>query len=243
MRELTDRIEGMLLSEPDPEKNYYALTILLGSDYKPQYSSFSHFAGYTDESRRYELREASLVLADRMLNGWRTIGEPGLVINTIDEFGLFFQFGGHAVVEQNLAEVVVPEWLVASPTVHVGERGFASPACLPASALQRAPTSKLRMAIIKRDRFRCRVCGRSPNDHVDLELHVHHIRPWAAGGVTEDSNLITLCHTCHKGLDPHFEHSLFLLLPKANSARASEYREALKKYQVEASPRSKEADV
>jgi hypothetical protein len=32
------------------------------------------------------------------------------------------------------------------------------------------------------------------------------------GGLTEIDNLITLCHTCHIGLDPHFELGLYGLM-------------------------------
>lgn len=35
---------------------------------------------------------------------------------------------------------------------------------------------------------------------------------WKNGGLTEDDNLITLCHTCHKGLDPHEDFDLFELI-------------------------------
>lgn len=68
------------------------------------------------------------------------------------------------------------------------------------------------MQILKRDGRRCRICGRNPDNHVDLELHLHHIRPWEKGGVTDPKNLITLCHTCHSGLDPHHDPSLFSYL-------------------------------
>lgn len=243
MADLTDRIVQMFLANPKEDANYYALTIFVGERGNFEYSAFTHFVGYADESRRFELREASLIRADRMLDAWRTMNEPGLVVNTPDEFAIFFHFGGNAVVEKNLAQAIVPEWLAPSPMVHVGEAGFAAPSCLPPSALQRATTPKLRMSIIKRDGYRCRVCGRSPSDHIDLELHVHHIRPWVAGGVTEQSNLITLCHTCHNGLDPHFEYGLFRLLPRPNFNRASVYHEKLKAYQTEVAKRSKEADI
>jgi hypothetical protein len=65
------------------------------------------------------------------------------------------------------------------------------------------------MAVLHRDGRRCRICGRNPDDNVDIVLHVHHIRPWALGGATEVSNLITLCHTCHGGLEPHFDPNLY----------------------------------
>jgi hypothetical protein len=61
------------------------------------------------------------------------------------------------------------------------------------------------MRVLKRDGYRCVVCGRRPGDHVDLELHVHHVIPWRMHGPTAENNLVTLCGTCHKGLDPDFE--------------------------------------
>jgi hypothetical protein len=243
MQTLAERVKHMLEATPDSNKEYYALSIFLGETGKPEYTSFTGFVAFTDDSRRHEIREASLVHADRMLDAWRQLEEPGMVVNTPDEFGLFFSFGGHAVVEQTLAESVVPEWLAPNATVRVGEWGFASPSCLPSTAMQRAPAPKLRMRIIKRDAFRCRVCGRSPSEHGDLELHVHHVRPWAAGGVTEERNLITLCHTCHNGLDPHYEHALFRLLPQDTTDRATKYRSKLQRYQAEASRHSRESDV
>jgi len=41
---------------------------------------------------------------------------------------------------------------------------------------------------------------------------VHHIKPFSEGGLTEKNNLITLCKTCHDGLYPHFDYSLYSLI-------------------------------
>jgi predicted restriction endonuclease len=68
------------------------------------------------------------------------------------------------------------------------------------------------MIVLKRDGYRCKICGRSPKDYVDIELHVHHIIPWGDGAITDLDNLITLCKTCHDGLDPHRELTLFSLI-------------------------------
>jgi hypothetical protein len=175
-----------------------------------------------------------------MLETWRRIEEPGLVVDDAADFAIFYAFGGHALVEKHVADSLVPEWIAPDVSICIGMSGFASPDTLPASAMRRAPSPKCRMSIIQRDNYRCRVCGRSPNNHVDLELHVHHIRPWALGGVTEQSNLITLCHTCHNGLDPHFEFSLFKLLPKREMTnRAVAYRKKLEQYQTILSARGK----
>jgi hypothetical protein len=66
-----------------------------------------------------------------------------------------------------------------------------------------------------------------------VELHVHHIRPWAKGGLTEEDNLITLCKTCHDGLDPHHDPSLFDLIdvdPYDYGREDNEYWEQVSRY-------------
>lgn len=244
MSVLLDRIKALFAAEPSADKGHYALTILLSNEGGLEFSTQTSWVGYTEDKPAREIRKASLVHADRMLRAWKEIGQSGMVIEDPKDMALFLAFGGNAVVEQTLAEAVVPDWLAPAESVNVGEWGFASPGLLGSSAMKHAPTPKHRMRIIQRDNYRCRVCGRSPNDHVDLELHVHHIRPWAIGGVTVDENLITLCHTCHNGLDPHYEYALFRLLPKDDSMdRAAVYKDRLQKYQAVVAKRSRESDV
>ncbi len=81
------------------------------------------------------------------------------------------------------------------------------------------------MKVLKRDDYRCKICGRRSSDHSDVELDVHHIWPWATGGITEEQNLITLCHTCHTGLAPHEELGLFDLLKESLASDHSSERE------------------
>lgn len=50
---------------------------------------------------------------------------------------------------------------------------------------------------MKRDNFRCKLCGRSAQDGVTLE--VDHIKPVSKGGKTELNNLWTLCRDCNRG--------------------------------------------
>ena len=58
-------------------------------------------------------------------------------------------------------------------------------------------TPGLRYKIMKRDGFRCVLCGRSAND--GIKLHVDHVIPVSRGGKTEESNLRTLCEECNMG--------------------------------------------
>lgn len=58
-------------------------------------------------------------------------------------------------------------------------------------------TPTLRYKILKRDNYRCQICGATANDGV--KLHVDHIIPVSKGGLTEESNLQTLCDQCNFG--------------------------------------------
>ena len=51
--------------------------------------------------------------------------------------------------------------------------------------------------VLNRDGYNCQYCK---GKHKDSKLEVHHIVFRSKGGSDEESNLITLCHTCHKDL-------------------------------------------
>jgi hypothetical protein len=59
---------------------------------------------------------------------------------------------------------------------------------------------RLRYEVLERDNFSCQVCGRSPSRYPGVvELHVDHRVAEAKGGLTELSNLRTLCQDCNIG--------------------------------------------
>lgn len=57
----------------------------------------------------------------------------------------------------------------------------------------------LRFKVLRRDYFRCVLCGDNPPKNSDCVLHVDHIQPWSKGGKTEEGNLRTLCAVCNVG--------------------------------------------
>jgi len=63
----------------------------------------------------------------------------------------------------------------------------------------RAVGWRLRYLVLKRDRFSCRACGRSPAREPGTVLEVDHVIPWSRGGVTREANLQTLCERCNGG--------------------------------------------
>jgi 5-methylcytosine-specific restriction endonuclease McrA len=63
-------------------------------------------------------------------------------------------------------------------------------------------TSGLRVTILRRDGFRCRMCGASAAD--GAVLHVDHITPVSRDGQTVPENLQTLCESCNLGKSNKF---------------------------------------
>ena len=59
-------------------------------------------------------------------------------------------------------------------------------------------TSKLRDFIKARDNYTCCFCGNSNHAEPNLLLEIDHIIPVPKGGLTEESNLQTLCWKCNR---------------------------------------------
>lgn len=53
----------------------------------------------------------------------------------------------------------------------------------------------LREFVLERDNYTCQDCGKFL---MDIGLAVHHIKPLYKGGNNNETNLISLCHKCHK---------------------------------------------
>jgi len=181
----------------------------VNEDDRIEFGTQTHWVGFTDDTCKHELREPSLINPEWMINTWESFQQPYIVVNFEEDLLIFMLIGGNALVEKSMAQKGFEDFIKADPAAYFGALGFKSLSSIPKKSLHRAPTPKLRMKIIKRDNYRCAVCGRRPSDYTDIELHVHHIKPWARGGLTDEKNLITLSQICHKGLEPHEDHNLF----------------------------------
>lgn len=63
---------------------------------------------------------------------------------------------------------------------------------------RRLMTRSLREYIKQRDNYTCCNCGISIKDEPHLLLEIDHIKPISKGGLTEESNLQTLCWRCNR---------------------------------------------
>lgn len=201
------------LSRIDATYTYFALTLTATPEGQVRTMTQTEFAG-PGSKPMWEMRRASQVHAQNMRSLWRGIGQGSVVVNSEASLAVFMRIGGNAVIEESIftkwfGHLLGPKECVPS---RVGE-GVRTRESVEGPSVKYAPSRKLRMDVLRRDDFRCRICNRSPDDYVDIVLNVHHVRPWGAGGLTEMSNLLTLCDTCHMGLDPHFEIRLLAKVP------------------------------
>ncbi len=65
----------------------------------------------------------------------------------------------------------------------------------------------LRYDVLRRDKFKCVLCGASPAITPTCQLHIDHIAAFARGGTTEEANLRTLCSHCNVGKGDKVEES------------------------------------
>lgn len=77
--------------------------------------------------------------------------------------------------------------------------------CLDCATISRQPkrsrvqlSPRDREAVLMRDGYRCRHCGRNPRED-GIKLHVDHIEPWSKGGTNDLENLQALCEECNLG--------------------------------------------
>lgn len=72
------------------------------------------------------------------------------------------------------------------------------PSAIPQERNRTVPL-KLRLKVLSRDNFRCKLCGRTPAIHPGVVLHIDHVVPFSRGGETTIANLQTLCDMCNLG--------------------------------------------
>lgn len=93
--------------------------------------------------------------------------------------------------------VVVPSNMSEVPTGYLGPEKDGEEHREPPAVFRTAIPSKMRFFVLRRDGYRCRLCGMTADDGVTLECD--HIIAAAKGGKTEIPNLWTLCRPCNAG--------------------------------------------
>lgn len=69
----------------------------------------------------------------------------------------------------------------------------------PIQKTRQALSLRLRLAVLKRDEYRCIKCGANPRKDKSVRLEIDHIKPVSRGGSSVMENLQALCGVCNQG--------------------------------------------
>lgn len=102
-------------------------------------------------------------------------------------------------------------WLVdeLDRSIHTAQGFISEPKSFKRYNLKQPETARninvsLRYDILQRDGFKCKICGRNPEED-NVKLHVDHIKPFSKGGLTKPDNLRCLCQDCNLGKKAKYE--------------------------------------
>lgn len=197
----------------------------------------TEWTGWSDGSPPRELRKLSFVPPDEWREGLQRIRELPITVKDSESCLVWYLLGGEAIVESEFATRKFPELLAPKEYGRIaGRLGWIATSGLPKSALSHAPTPKVRAKVLVRDKGRCRLCGRSPEQDTHAFLEAHHGVPWGdfQSGLTVEENLFTLCNTCHRGVTRHLEVELISVIvdqpvPEAKDEKA-QYFDGVRRY-------------
>jgi len=229
---LADRERLHRSREPSTDKNWFLFQLSASADHRIDVGCFSVWAGQSKDRPRRELRKPRVVYPIPCIRMLQDTYERPLVVDDDDSLLIWVLLGGVALITEDMAREVFPEDCEPHEVGRVASRpGFIGVDGLPKAALRRAPTPKVRVEVLLRDKRRCRLCGRSADEDVHAHLESHHGIPWGGGhsGLTLPENLFTLCKTCHIGLPKSYLELLDALdarpWPRGDAARASYFEE------------------
>ena len=174
------------------------------------FAVYSQFVGFSPRHPQWEMRAASEIKYDWLCRIIRSTGRhPRAPVQDPWSLAkLMVGDGGWAAVSATILHQYLPN--LAEPVECVRDVASFVPTFNPTDdqVSRTAPTRRQRANVLRRDRRRCAICGRSPLHHTDVELDVHHVLPVRKHGPTVEENLLTLCGTCHAGLDPDHDPTL-----------------------------------
>ena len=115
------------ISKIDETSEYFALILTGEADGRIIMGGHTEWVGWDedkDAARRVERRKFSLVIPKRMAQFWIKLEMPFCVVNDTGDFIKWYMTGGHALVDKNIAEQIIPHQLEPSSCVCVTDIGF-----------------------------------------------------------------------------------------------------------------------
>lgn len=160
------------------------------------YSTFTAWSSFGEHDREY--RQPDLVKAHRAAESCEMLGQEWIFISDQSKYDFWLSFRGWALVPQDVARSIMPQWLKKRLCLKTPANTFVDLEICSPHATDRFASKGKRKTIINRDGEQCLLCKKTIEDGISLTMQ--HIRPYSKAGETTSRNLVTLCEECNQSL-------------------------------------------
>ncbi|WP_091798133.1 HNH endonuclease [Lysobacter sp. yr284] len=169
------------------------------------YAYFSTFSHYIEHYERFEVRAPSTIVYKKFEESLAEMGRSCSLVVTDKAYERWLRLQGWAIVEQQLAQEKMPQWLRSQRCISSAYGSFVSVEIASPSAVKRSYRGRAKQRILSRDKNKCLLCGSAES------LTLQHVVPYSAGGETSSGNLVTLCEACNQNLKNEVDIGLYQL--------------------------------
>ena len=150
---------------------------------------------YYFNCNRFEGKLSEIANAKYLINIEGTQVQARIEGITMDNLDISEKFGIYAIMhDEDWEGIIVKDEVISYLRIPLNQEIFHG--IIPNEQLVPI-TAKKRLDVFKRDKFKCKQCGKSPANEDKIQLEVDHIYPTSLGGSNHFNNLQTLCNICN----------------------------------------------
>ncbi len=158
------------------------------------YVTHTIFNAFTSSGR--EVRNPDPVNVEVFAKAAKLFGQKIYVIRSVTDYNDWLYLRGWAIVEENLAKSLMPQWLKSAECIKAPTNVYTDIEIVSPSALKHYIKQGRKKHVLDRDNRACLACGSTEQDGAKLTMQ--HVLPFSKGGETTSQNLVTLCETCNR---------------------------------------------
>lgn len=106
---LYKKYKQLLVNPIMENEDYYWIKIEVDADRAYIRSTQTEWVGFTEDGK--EIRVARKVIPENVIELCNKVGDSAVIINKISDIGLFYLFGGNAIITENMCRECMPEVL------------------------------------------------------------------------------------------------------------------------------------
>jgi hypothetical protein len=171
------------------------------------YAYFSTFTvtGKPGKNGR-EFRQPTPITINKIQSYLQLLQKRNMMITNIRELKLWLYLKGWAIIPENVANALMPQWLKSKECIKSPLGMFTDIQIVSPTALKRYGRGVQRNFILERDKKSCLICG------TPKRLTMQQVIPSSMDEDKNSRNWITICEDCHQDLGETYLPSLYDLV-------------------------------